>query len=65
VERINQLNILRESNAILRADCKNQAKRSRELETKLQSLSAELEPSEEEVQRYVLSSTIQFDEYHH
>ena len=49
MERINQLNILRESNATLRADCENHSKRARELETKLQNLSAELEPSKEEV----------------
>lgn len=50
VERINQLNILRESNATLRTDCENHAKRARDLETKLQQLSSELEPSKEQVQ---------------
>jgi nucleoprotein TPR len=32
IEKINQLNILRESNATLRSDCETHAKRSRELE---------------------------------
>lgn len=48
VERINQLNILRESNATLRADCENYSKRSRELEAKLKELSTELEPAKEQ-----------------
>jgi len=48
LERINQFNILRESNATLRADCENYAKRSRELDAKLQALSAELEPAKEQ-----------------
>ncbi|KAF5340774.1 hypothetical protein D9611_007504 [Ephemerocybe angulata] len=48
VERINQLNILRESNATLRADCENHAKKSRELEIKLRTLNAELEPTKEQ-----------------
>ncbi|KAF7966386.1 hypothetical protein HWV62_38881 [Athelia sp. TMB] len=48
VERINQLNILRESNATLRADCENYSKRSRDLEAKLKALSAELEPAKEQ-----------------
>jgi nucleoprotein TPR len=42
------LNILRESNATLRSDCENYAKRSRELEAKLQRLSAELDPAKEQ-----------------
>ncbi|CAL1712475.1 unnamed protein product [Somion occarium] len=49
VERIQQLNILRESNATLRADCEANAKRARQLETKLEQLSAELEPVKEEL----------------
>jgi len=48
VERINQLNILRESNATLRSDCETYTKRSRELDTKLKQLSAELEPAKEQ-----------------
>ena len=48
VERINQLNILRESNATLRADCENYSKRSRDLEAKLKALSTELEPVKEQ-----------------
>ncbi|KAF6755929.1 hypothetical protein DFP72DRAFT_895626 [Ephemerocybe angulata] len=47
VERINQLNILRESNATLRADCENHAKKSRELEIKLRTVNAELEPTKD------------------
>ena len=47
VERINQLNVLRESNATLRADCESHAKRSRELEARLRRVSAELEPVKE------------------
>ncbi|KAH7914261.1 hypothetical protein BJ138DRAFT_435144 [Hygrophoropsis aurantiaca] len=48
LERINQLNILRESNATLRTDCEAYSKRSRELEVKLTALSAELDPAKEE-----------------
>jgi nucleoprotein TPR len=48
VERINQLNILRESNATLRSDCENHAKRARELDAKLKALSSELEPYKEQ-----------------
>jgi len=47
LERINQLNILRESNATLRADCENHARKSRELEAKLKQLSQELDPAKE------------------
>lgn len=48
LERINQLNILRESNATLRAESENHAKRSRELEAKLKQLSAQLNPAKEQ-----------------
>jgi nucleoprotein TPR len=48
IERINQLNILRESNATLRADCETYAKRSRDLEAKLKQLSSELDPAKEQ-----------------
>ncbi|OJA16044.1 hypothetical protein AZE42_05491 [Rhizopogon vesiculosus] len=48
LERINQFNILRESNATLRADCETYTKRSRDLDAKLQALSAELEPAKEQ-----------------
>ena len=47
IERINQLNILRESNATLRSDCEAYAKRSRELDAQLQRLTAELDPAKE------------------
>lgn len=49
VERITQLNILRESNAQLRAECENHAKKSRELETQLKKVTSDLEPAQEEV----------------
>ncbi|KAG1788625.1 uncharacterized protein HD556DRAFT_1496530 [Suillus plorans] len=48
LERINQFNTLWESNVTLRAGCETYAKCSRELNTKLQALSAELEPSKEQ-----------------
>ena len=48
LERINQLNILRESNMTLRADCETYLKRSRELDAKLKALSSELEPAKEQ-----------------
>ncbi|KAG6916320.1 hypothetical protein DXG01_007370 [Tephrocybe rancida] len=48
LERINQLNLLRESNATLRADAECHAKRARELDTKLKQLSAELDPAKEQ-----------------
>ncbi|KAF7348346.1 Protein MLP1 [Mycena sanguinolenta] len=48
VERINQLNILRESNATLRTDSENHAKRARELDAKLKQLSAQLNPAKEQ-----------------
>ncbi|KAJ7432792.1 hypothetical protein B0H11DRAFT_2297225 [Mycena galericulata] len=48
VERINQLNILRESNATLRTDCETHSKRARELEAKLKQLSAQLNPAKEQ-----------------
>lgn len=48
MERINQLNILRESNATLRSDCETHAKRARDLDAKLKKLSSELEPAKEQ-----------------
>lgn len=48
IERINQLSILRESNATLRTDCETYAKRSRDLEEKLKQLSTELDPAKEQ-----------------
>lgn len=48
LERINQLNILRESNATLRGDCQSYSKKARELEAKLKQLSQELEPAKEQ-----------------
>lgn len=49
VERINQLTILRESNATLRAECDSHGKRAKALETKLQQLSSELDPAKEQL----------------
>ncbi|KIK69700.1 hypothetical protein GYMLUDRAFT_519506 [Collybiopsis luxurians FD-317 M1] len=48
IERINQLNILRESNATLRADCEVHAKRVKDLEEKLAALGKQLDPAKEE-----------------
>ena len=48
VERINQLNILRESNATLRAEHESSRKKVRILEAKLKQLSEELDPAKEE-----------------
>ena len=42
------MNILRESNATLRADCESHSKKARELEGKLKQLSQELEPTKEQ-----------------
>ncbi|KAF9483517.1 hypothetical protein BDN70DRAFT_873831 [Pholiota conissans] len=50
VERINQLNILRESNATLRAECESASKKARDLDLKLKELSSELDPAKEEAQ---------------
>lgn len=47
VEKIQQLNLLRESNATLRADAGAHAKRSRELDIKLKTLLQELDPLRE------------------
>ena len=47
VEKIQQLNLLRESNATLRADSEAHAKRSRELDSKLKSVLLELDPLRE------------------
>lgn len=49
MEKINQLTILRESNATLRADAESQGKRARALDAKLTTLSAEIEPLREQV----------------
>ncbi|OBZ68761.1 Nucleoprotein TPR [Grifola frondosa] len=49
IERINQLTILRESNATLRADCEAHAKRARDLDTKFRQVSAELDPTKEQL----------------
>ncbi|KAI0693206.1 hypothetical protein BC835DRAFT_1276339 [Cytidiella melzeri] len=49
MERINQLTVLRESNATLRADCEAQTKRARALDTQLQQLTSELEPTREQL----------------
>ena len=47
VEKIQQLNLLRESNATLRADSEAHAKRSRELDTQLKAVLHELDPLRE------------------
>ncbi|KAI9449362.1 hypothetical protein BJY52DRAFT_1215953 [Lactarius psammicola] len=47
VEKIQQLNLLRESNATLRADSEAHAKRSRELDIKLKNVLQELDPLRE------------------
>ncbi|KAL0960729.1 hypothetical protein HGRIS_005754 [Hohenbuehelia grisea] len=48
LDRINQLNILRESNSTLRAECDSHSKRAKLLEARLQQLSAELNPAKEQ-----------------
>lgn len=48
LERINQLNLLRESNATLRADSERYARRSKELDAKLKQLTQELDPAKEQ-----------------
>ena len=48
VERINQLNILRESNATLRAESEANARRVKQLETQVSTLNLELDPAKEE-----------------
>ena len=48
LERINQLNILRESNATLRAEGEAQARKARQPETSLNHLQSELDPLKEE-----------------
>lgn len=47
VEKIQQVNLLRESNATLRADSEAHAKRWRELDVKLKGLIQELDPLRE------------------
>jgi nucleoprotein TPR len=49
LEKINQLTILRESNATLRAESEANARRARDLDVKLQRLTAELEPVKDEL----------------
>jgi nucleoprotein TPR len=51
VERINQLALLRESNATLRADCEASAKRARELDARLKEVSAELDPVKDQLRQ--------------
>ncbi|EIW59409.1 uncharacterized protein TRAVEDRAFT_121374 [Trametes versicolor FP-101664 SS1] len=48
-EKINQVSILRESNATLRSDCDSYAKRARQLEVELRQVSSELEPTKEQL----------------
>ena len=48
VEKINQLNILRESNATLRAESDASSRRAQDLEKRLSQLSAELDPVKED-----------------
>ena len=49
LERINQLNILRESNATLRAESDANVRKTRQLEAKLNELQTEVGPLKEEV----------------
>lgn len=49
LERINQLNILRESNATLRAESEANARRARLLDAQVTQLTSELEPLKEEL----------------
>ena len=49
MEKINQLNILRESNATLRAESEAHARRAKQLESSVNQLSAELEPTREKI----------------
>lgn len=49
VERINQLTLLRESNATLRSECDSHARRAKAIQTKLQQLSSELDPTKEQL----------------
>ncbi|KAI0699945.1 hypothetical protein C8T65DRAFT_709807 [Cerioporus squamosus] len=48
-EKINQVAILRESNATLRSDCDSYSKRARQLEAELRKVTAELEPTKEKL----------------
>ena len=48
-EKINQVAILRESNATLRSDCDKYMKRARHLEAELREVTAQLEPTKEKV----------------
>ncbi|KAI0330460.1 hypothetical protein GY45DRAFT_1323591 [Cubamyces sp. BRFM 1775] len=48
-EKINQVAILRESNATLRSDCDSYSKRARQLEAELRKVTAELEPTKEQL----------------
>lgn len=50
LEGINQLSVLRESNATLRSESERHAKRSRELDLQLRKLKIELDPLQEQVQ---------------
>ncbi|TDL22268.1 hypothetical protein BD410DRAFT_789007 [Rickenella mellea] len=49
LEKINQHNILRESNATLRAESEAHSRRARQLEAQLQKLTSELDPIKEEL----------------
>ncbi|KAG5646523.1 hypothetical protein DXG03_003290 [Asterophora parasitica] len=48
LETINQVNVLRESNATLRTDSERHAKRAKDLDAKLKQLSQELNPAKEQ-----------------
>jgi nucleoprotein TPR len=48
LEKINQLNVLRESNTTLRAESEAQSRRAQKLEVQLQKLAAELDPIKEQ-----------------
>lgn len=49
LDKINQLNILRESNATLRGDSEANRKRAAQLEDRVHQLTAELEPLREQI----------------
>jgi nucleoprotein TPR len=48
VEKINQLTLLRESNATLRTDSESHAKRAKTLDAKVKALTSELDPLREQ-----------------
>lgn len=49
IEKINQLNVVRESNMTLRQECEALAARAKAFETKVQQLESELDPTKEQL----------------